>query len=35
MTQEKENFKLLCRLLATAILRLYGAELALCVKSAK
>ena len=35
MMQESENFKLVCRLLAAAILRLYGAEVDVCVKSAK
>jgi hypothetical protein len=35
MIQEKEDFKLLCRLLAAAILRLYGAEVEVCVKSLK
>ena len=33
MMQENENFKLVCRLLAAAILRLYGAELEVCEKS--
>ena len=32
--QENENFKLMCLLLAAAILRLYGAELEVCEKSA-
>ena len=35
MMQENENFKLVCRLLAAAILRLYGAEPEVCVESAK
>ena len=35
MMQENENFKLVCRLLAAAILRFYGAELEVCVESAK
>ena len=35
MMQENANFKLLCRLLAAAILRLYGAELNVCVESTK
>jgi len=33
--QANENFKLMCRLLAAAILRLYGAEADVCVESAK
>ena len=33
--QANENFKLMCRILAVAILRLYGAELDVCVESAK
>ena len=33
MIQENENFKLVCRILATAILRLYGDELEVCEKS--
>ena len=33
--QANENFELMCRLLAAAILRLYGAEVDVCVKSAK
>ena len=35
MMQENENFKLVCRLLAAAILRFYGTELDVCVESAK
>ena len=35
MIHENENFKLMCRLLAAAILRLYGAEADVCVESTK
>ena len=35
MIQENENFKLMCRLLAAAILRLYGAKVDVCVESTK
>ena len=35
MIHENENFKLLCRILAAAILRLYGGEVDVCVESAK
>ena len=33
--QANENFELMCRLLAAAILRLYGAEVDVCVESTK
>ena len=33
--QANENFKLMCRLLAAAILRLYGAKVDVCVESTK